>query len=42
MNTESFMAKRISQEDGGEMKSKRLIAGASNQNRGGGPSQDVS
>lgn len=36
----SFMAKRLSQENGGEMKSKRLISVASNQNKGTGP-QDV-
>ena len=36
----SFMAKRLSQDNGGEMKSKRLISVASNQNKGIGP-QDV-
>ena len=36
----SFMTKRLSQENAGEMKSKRLISVASNQNKGSG-AQDV-
>jgi hypothetical protein len=36
-----FMAKRLSQENGTEMKSKRLINVASNHNKGSGLPQEV-